>query len=68
MTESSLGYSKSDNTHNIVEILKKQHQNRSETELNEIIKYMKEVQFFKERIVKDSDYPLMIEAMKYEFF
>lgn len=38
-----------DNTAWIVDILKKQHLNRSEAELKLIIEYMKQVQFFKER-------------------
>jgi CRP-like cAMP-binding protein len=29
---------------------------------------MKRVQFFRERNVRDADYPFIIEALKYQFF
>jgi len=53
-------------TKEIITILQKPSNKRTEEDLDKIIPYMQEVQFFIEREIKEHDFPDIIDALKYE--
>jgi hypothetical protein len=52
----------------MIEILKKPAKHRTEQDLDRVIPYMQDVQFFKEREIKAQDFPDIVDALKYEYF
>ena len=53
---------------NIINILKKPHNQRTPEDLDEFVPKMREVQFFQEREIKDQDFLEIVSALKYETF
>jgi hypothetical protein len=49
-------------------VLMKLQKSRTEEELDQLVPLIKEIQFFKERDIKDHDLPDIVSCLNYEFF
>ena len=47
--------------------MNKPNKGKSEEDLQELVPIIKQIQFFKDRDIKDTDYPEIISSMNYEF-